>query len=100
MNLDPKCFKFRQVQRIQGSSTRITGIKWSSDNRHLASYTIDCSIFVWDAIEGKHKAKVSSAHTKANVSALSWMSSENSDIQDIIVSVGSDCCVNQWKVEY
>jgi len=92
--------QYKQVQRIQGSSTRITGIKWSSDNRHLASYTIDCSIFVWDAIEGKHKAKVSSAHTKANVSALSWMSSENSDIQDIIVSVGSDCCVNQWKVEF
>jgi len=92
--------QYKQVQRMQGSSTRITGLRWSSDSRHLASYTIDCSIYVWDAIDGKHKAKVSSAHAKANISGLSWMSSENSNIEDIIVSVGSDCCVNQWKVEY
>lgn len=85
---------FESSKQMGGSATRITGMKWAPDNRHLASYSIDSSIHVWDAIDGKHSAQISSSHPKANVADISWLG------EDVLVSVGSDCAVNQWKVTF
>jgi len=83
---------YEECKKMVGSSTRVTGMSWSPNNRHLATFSIDSSIHVWDAVDGKHIAQISNSHPKANVADISWLTEE------VLVSVGSDCAVNQWKV--
>jgi len=79
---------------MSGISTRVTGMAWAPDNRHLATFSIDSSITIWDAVEGKNIAQISNSHAKANVSDLAWLK------DDVVVSVGSDCAVSQWKITF
>jgi len=85
---------YAQPKIMTGASTRITGMAWAPDNRHLATYSIDSSIYIWDAVDAQFLAKITSAHPKANVSGLSWLK------EDVLVSVGSDCAVSQWDIEF
>lgn len=85
---------YQEPKKMTGASTRITGMVWAPDNRHLATFSIDSSIHIWDAVDGKHTAQISNAHPKANVADIAWLS------EDVLVSVGSDCAVTQWQVTF
>jgi cell division cycle 20-like protein 1 (cofactor of APC complex) len=86
MNLNPNIFsigakdlviktidlrsKFNPIMKYVGHSKEICGMKWSLDDKRLASGGDDNKLFIWDIRKEESEKKISS-HTSA-IKALDW----------------------------
>lgn len=71
----------------------IRDLAWAPDSAHLASGALDGNVFVWSVEEPTKRIQIKMAH-KGGVNGVDWC--DNSTL----VSVGQDCCVKTWTVNY
>ncbi|MQL68520.1 hypothetical protein Taro_000847 [Colocasia esculenta] len=81
------------ASKLTGHKSEVCGLKWSHDNRELASGGNDNRLFVWNQHSTKHVLKYSE-HTAA-VKAIAW----SPHLHGLLASGGgtADRCIRFWN---
>lgn len=97
LNRDLRC-KDPYISRIEGHKQEICGLKWSFDDKYLASGGNDNKLMVWSANQSRSDTPLYkfSSH-KAAVKAIAWSPHQSS----LLASGGgtADRCIKFWNTQ-
>ncbi|KLO12889.1 WD40 repeat-like protein [Schizopora paradoxa] len=78
-------------------TSRIHSFAWTPDGEHLASASLDTSIYVWCVKKPLEKVAIRNA-VPGGVNAVVWLKVDGAAKKGTIAGAGADGCVRTWEV--
>jgi len=78
-------------------TSRIHSLAWTSDGEHLASGSLDTSIYVWCVAKPLERVAIRNA-VPGGVNAIVWLKGDGAAKKGTIAGAGADGCVRTWEV--
>lgn len=77
-------------------ATKVNGIAWTPDSKHVASCGVDGTVYTWDVERAERGAVMRGAHSLAvDVTSCQW-SSDNT----LLTTGRQDCSVRVWQITH
>jgi len=74
-------------------TSMITSLKWSSDNEHVVTGSVDTNVIVWNLTTPLKRVLIEKAH-QGGVTDVAWL-----DV-NTVASVGVDCSLKTWNITH
>jgi len=74
-------------------SARVNDIAWTSDSLHLASASLDGSLYVWSIQNPLKRIAIKDAH-RGGVNNVAWLN------DNTLLSSGQDCTIKSWSITH
>ena len=87
-----------QESRWTNHTSRIYSLSFSPSGTHLASGSLDASIYVWSIAKPLQSVAVRHAHP-GGVRSVEWLAADPGKGEGKVVSAGADAVVRVWEVK-
>jgi len=74
-------------------TSRVQDLSWSNDSNHLVTGSVDSALIVWTVNEPNKRVMIKLAHV-GGVRGVTFSSNNT------VLSVGQDCALKQWQINY
>lgn len=81
--------------RWSNHTSRVNSLSWSPTGKHLASGSLDASVYIWSVDKSTNYVAIRHAGP-GGVNSVVWL--EGDEKKGKVASAGADGCVRVWEI--